>query len=125
MALVNGLKVTSAICRAEGPGILVIDSADEKAKIRTMPSSLSMIPQQAPVIEDAPPLQIDEIARAFVKLFTSVGSLVLEWTWCELIVQAGWLPHASVPPELIADAKNVEDAGLRLGSGPIDVRGAI
>src|SRR3546814_6983200 len=63
---------------------------------------------------DAPPRQIEEMTRAFVKLFTSVGSLVWEWAWCELIEQAGWLPHASIPPELIADAKDVEDAGLRL-----------
>jgi hypothetical protein len=67
-----------------------------------------------PAIEDAAPRQIEEIIRAFVKLFTSVGSLVLEWAWCEMIIQAGWLPYASIPPELIADAKDVEDAGLRL-----------
>src|SRR3546814_844798 len=79
-----------------------------------MPSSPSMIPEQITAIEDAPPRQIEEMTRAFVKLFTSVGSLVWEWAWCELIEQAGWLPHASIPPELIADAKDVEDAGLRL-----------
>src|SRR3546814_17101776 len=76
-----------------------------------MPSSPSMIPEQITAIEDAPPRQIEEMTRAFVKLFTSVGSLVWEWAWCELIEQAGWLPHASIPPELIADAKDVADAG--------------
>lgn len=81
-----------------------------------MPSSLSMLPEQDQVTEDAPAGQIDEIVRSFFKLFTTVGSAVLEWAWCELIVQAGWLPHISIPPELIADARDVEDADLRLGN---------
>lgn len=65
-------------------------------------------------ISNPPQNQIEEIGRAFVKLCASVGSLVVEWAWSELILQAGWLPHPSIPPELVANARDVGDADARL-----------
>lgn len=58
--------------------------------------------------------QIEAFAEGFIKLVSSLGAVVLEWAWCELVLQAGWLPHASIPPELIAEAADVQDADMRL-----------
>ena len=58
--------------------------------------------------------EIEAFAQGFIKLVSSLGAVVLEWAWCELVLQAGWLPHASVPPALIADAADVQDADKRL-----------
>lgn len=55
-----------------------------------------------------------EMARAFVTVLAGVGSIVVQWAWSELVLRAGWLPHRSIPPELIVEATDVEDADRRL-----------
>ncbi|WP_379923311.1 hypothetical protein [Erythrobacter sp. R86502] len=54
--------------------------------------------------------QIEAIAQGFINLVSSLGAVVLEWAWCELVLRAGWLPHASIPPKLIAEAADVQGA---------------
>lgn len=65
---------------------------------------------------DAGSSQLGDIVKAFAKLFTSLGSIFVEWAWSEMVVRAGWLPHASIPPELIADAEDLAEADRRLTS---------
>ncbi|MBX3566308.1 MAG: hypothetical protein KF730_17245 [Sphingomonas sp.] len=55
-----------------------------------------------------------DLGQALVKLLATVGTLVAEWSWTELIVRAGWLPHASIPLELVFEAQDIADTDQRL-----------
>lgn len=72
-----------------------------------------------PVSNEAkPPIYVkplDEFVQSMVRLFVGLGALTVEWGWSELILQAGWLPHRALPPELVLDARNILEADELLG----------
>ena len=81
-------------------------------------TELSIETQQSPQrVASAPPVgprPLEDFAQVLIKLFAGLGSLAVEWSWSELILRAGWLPHRTLPPDLIVEASDVEDADKRL-----------
>lgn len=76
-------------------------------------------PQSAQVVGQSSPASLrplEEFAKTLIKLFAGLGTLAVEWSWSELILRAGWLPHRMLPPELIVDAIDVADADQRLAA---------
>lgn len=83
-------------------------------------TELSIETQQSPQrVASAPPVglrPLEDFAQVLIKLFAGLGSLAVEWSWSELILRAGWLPHRTLPPDLIVEASDVEDADKRLAA---------